>query len=77
MPFNNNGKNSYIKDMLHVPTITNNLVSARKIVEQRMTVNFTLDGCFIKEKGRLVAHGLRDGRMFVLDAIEVNMASPT
>ena len=25
-PFNNNGNNSYIKDVLHAPTITKNLV---------------------------------------------------
>jgi hypothetical protein len=33
VPFNNDGNNSYIKDVLHVPTITKNLVSIGQTVE--------------------------------------------
>ena len=59
VPLNNNGNNSYIKDVLHVPTITKNVVFVGQIVEQGMTVQFSLDGCFIKDKGRLVTHRSR------------------
>ena len=36
--FGNKGKQIFIKNVLHVPTITNNLVSAGQIVEQGMQV---------------------------------------
>ena len=71
-PFNNNGNNSYIKDVLYVPTITKNLDSVGEIVKQGMTVQFSTDGCFIKDKGRLAACGRREGRMFTLNASEVS-----
>ena len=55
VPFNN-GNNSYMKDVLHVPTITKNLVSVGQISEQGMIAQFTLDSCFIKDKGRSNVH---------------------
>ena len=56
--------------MLHVPTITKNLVSVRQIVNQGMQVRFTYLGYFIEEEGRVIAQGRRDGRMFILDTID-------
>ena len=38
VPFGNNGHQSYLKNLLHVPTITKNLISIGKIVEQGMQV---------------------------------------
>ena len=38
--FKNDGKQSYLKNDLHVPTITKNLVSVGQIVEQGMQVRF-------------------------------------
>ena len=72
VPFNNNGDNSYITDVLHVPTITKNLVSVGQIVEQGMTVQISLDGCFIEDKGRIVVRGRRESRMLTLDTSKVS-----
>ena len=55
-------------NVLHIPTITKNLVSVRQIVDQGMQVRFTHLGCFIEEEGRIIAQGHRDGRMFILDS---------
>ena len=62
------------KNVLHVPTITRNLVSVNQIVEQGIQVHFNNEGCFIKKDGRLIAKGHREGRMFILDSNEVNSA---
>ena len=74
IPFGNDGKNNCIKNVLHVPTITKNLVSVDQIVEQGMEVRFNKDGCFIEKDGRVIAKGRRDGRMFILDSHEVESA---
>ena len=71
VPFGNNGKQTYLKNVLHVPTITKNLVSVGQIVEQGMQVRFNNEGCFIEKEGRLVAHGRREGQMFILESNEV------
>ena len=55
-------------NVLHVPTITKNLVSVGQIVDQGMEVRFTHLGCFIEEEGCGIAQGRRDGRMFILDS---------
>ena len=55
--FENDGKQTYIKNILHVSTITKNLVSIRHMVEQGMQVQFNHEGCFIKKDGQLVARG--------------------
>ena len=55
-------------NVLHVLTITKNLVSVRQIVDQGMEVWFTHLGCFIEEEGQVIAQGRRDGRMFILDS---------
>ena len=67
------GRNKYLADVLHVPTITKNLVSVGQMVEQGLQVRFNEDGCFVenfKDRCRLVAKGNRVGRMFTLN---VNM----
>ena len=70
----NHDNKGYMKDVMHVPTITKNLVSVGQFVEQGMQVRFNQEGCFIEDKGQLIAHARREGRMFILDATEVNTA---
>ena len=57
-------------NVLHVLTITKNLVSVGQIVDQGMEVRFTQLGCFIEEEGRVIAQGRKDGRMFILDSTD-------
>ncbi len=67
------GQTKYLKDVLHVPTITKKLVSVGQMVEQGLHVTFNPNGCFVedmKNQGKLIAKGERNGRMFTLD---VNM----
>ncbi len=67
------GQTKYLKDVLHVPTITKKLVSVGQMVEQSLQVTFNPNGCFVedmKNQGKLIAKGERNGRMFTLD---VNM----
>ena len=67
------GKTKHMADVLHVPTITKNLVSVGQMVDQGLQVKFNKHGCFVEDfqSGcRLVAKGKRIGRMFTLD---VNM----
>ncbi len=71
------GQTKYLKDVLHVPTITKNLVSIGQMVEQGLQVTFNPNGCFVedmKNQGKLIAKGERNGRMFTLDVnmLEVN-----
>ena len=64
------GKVKYLADVLHVPSITKNLVSVGQMVEQNLQVRFNPAGLFIeeyKEDGRLIAQGKKVGRMFTLD----------
>jgi hypothetical protein len=51
VPFGERGKQTYIKNVLHVPTITKNLVSVGQMVEQGMQVRFDQEGCFIEKEG--------------------------
>ena len=60
--------------VLHIPKITNNLVSVEYIVDHGMQVWFTHLGCFIEEEGQVIAQGRRDGRMFILDTNDVGTA---
>ena len=64
------GQKRKLMNVLHVPTITKNLVSVGQIVDQGMEVRFTHLGCFIEEEGRVIAQGRRDGRMFILDSTD-------
>ncbi len=71
------GQMKYLKDVLHVPTITKKSVSIGQMVEQGLQVTFNPNGCFVenmKNQGKLIAKGKRNGRMFTLD---VNDALPT
>ena len=61
-------------NVLHVPTIMNNLVSVGQIVDQGMEARFTHLGCFIEEEGRVIVQGRRDGRMFILDSTNGGIA---
>ena len=74
VPFGNNGHQTYLKNILHVPTITKNMISIGQIVEQGMQVRFNNEGCFIEKGDRVVAHGRREGRMFILASTEVKSA---
>ena len=63
-------KSKYMADVLHVPTITKNLVSVGQMVEQGLQVKFNSDGCFVEDpnnKYKMVAKGKRIGRMFTLN----------
>ena len=66
VPFSYDGKQTYLKNVLQVPTITKNLVSLGQIVEQGMQVRFNNEGCFIEKESQLVVHGRKKGRMFIL-----------
>ena len=74
VPFGKDGEKTCIKDVLHVPTITKNLVSVGQLVEQGMQVRFNNDGCLIEKDGRVIAKGRRDGRLFILDSNDVKPA---
>ena len=74
VPFGKEGEQTCIKNVLHVPTITKNLVSVDQIVEQGMQVRFNNEGCFIEKDGRLIAKGQRDGQLFILDSNDVKSA---
>ena len=74
VPFGKEGKQTYINNVLHVPTITKNLVSIGQIVEQGMQVRFDQGGCFIEKEGRIITRGRREGRMFILDSHEMTSA---
>ncbi len=60
----------YLKDVLHVPTVTKKLVSIGQMVEQGLQMTFNPNGCFVKDmknQGKLIAKGERNGRMFKLN----------
>ncbi len=43
------GQTKYLKDVLHVPTITKNLISIGQMVEQHLQVTFNPNGCFVED----------------------------
>ena len=55
--FGEEGKKTYIKNVLHVPTITKNLVSVGQMVEQGIQIRFDQDRCIIEKEGRIIARG--------------------
>ena len=61
-------------NVLHIPTITKNLVSVKHIVDQGIQVRFTHLGCFFKEEGQIIAQGRREGRISILDTNDVGTA---
>ena len=72
--FGKEDEQTCIKNILHVLTITKNLVLVGQIVEQGMQVRFNQGDCFIEKKGRLIVCGRREGRMFILESNEVRLA---
>ena len=58
-------------NVLHVLTITKNLVSIGQTIDHGMQVRFMHLGCFIEKEGQIIAQGRREGRMFILDTNEV------
>ena len=70
VPLSHVGQRGKLMNVLHVPTITKNLVSVGQIVDQGMEVRFTHLRCFIEEECREIAQGRRDGRMFILDCTD-------
>ena len=64
VPLGNDGIQTYLKNFLHVPTITKNLVSVGQIVEQGMQVWFNNEGCFIEKDDQIMA-------LFILESSEV------
>ena len=74
VPLSHIGLKGKLMNVLHVPTITKNLVSFGQIVDQGMQVWFTHLGCFIEEEGQVIVQGRRDGRMFILDTNDVGTA---
>ena len=67
VPLSHVGQKGKLMNVLHVPTITKNLVSVGQIVDQVMQVRFTHLECFIEEEGHVIAQGRRDERMFIID----------
>ena len=74
VPFGEEGNQTYIKNVLHVPTITKNLVSVGQIVKQGIQDRFNDGGCFIEKDGQLIAHDQTEGRMFILDSHDMKSA---
>ena len=68
VPLSHVGQKGKLTNVLHVLTITKNLMSVGQIVDSGMQVRFTHLGCFIEEEGRVILQGRRDGRMFILDS---------
>ena len=64
------GTTNKLTDVLHVPTITKNLISVGQMVEKGLQVKFNYKGCFIEDpkKGyKMIAKGKKEGRMFTMD----------
>ena len=55
VPLSHVGQKGKLMNVLHIPTITKNLVSIRQIVDQGMQVRFTHLWCYIKEEGKVIA----------------------
>jgi hypothetical protein len=58
------GQIKYLKDVLHVPTITKKFGLRRLDGGTRFTVTFNPNGCFVEDmnnQGKLIAKGERNG----------------
>ncbi|MCO5557878.1 hypothetical protein L7F22_011450 [Adiantum nelumboides] len=61
------GEEKDLSNVLLVPGITKNLISMGQIVDKGYEVKFNKDGCYVKnKKGKVVAHGEKNGRLFKL-----------
>ena len=74
VPLNHVRYRAKLMNVLHVPTITKNLVPVGQIVDWGMRVRFTHLGCYIKEEGKVIGQGCHEGRMFILDTNQVETA---
>ena len=53
--------------VLHVPTVTRNLIFVGQMVEKGLQVSYTQKGCFVEDPHnvlKLVAKGKKEGRLF-------------
>ena len=69
------GTRNKLIDVLHVPTITKNLISIGQMVEKGLQVKFNYKGCFIEDpkKGyKVIAKRKKEGRMFTMDIKKVD-----
>ena len=57
VPLSHVGQKGRLMNVLHVLTITKNLVSVGQIMDQGMQVHFIHLGCFIEEEGKIIAQG--------------------
>ena len=71
VPLSHVGQKGIMRNVLHIPKITKNIVSIKQIDDQGMQRRFTQCVCFIQEEGRIIAQGRRDRRMFILKTNEV------
>ena len=74
VPLSHVGQKGKLMNVLHVPTITKNLVSVGQIIDQGMQIRFTHLRCFIEEEREVIAQGRREGRMFIVDTNDVGTA---
>ena len=57
-------------NVIHVLTITKNLVPVEKMDNQGMEVRFTHLRCFIEEEGCVIVQRRRERRMFILNSTD-------
>ena len=74
VPLSHVGPKGVMRIVLHVLTITKNMVLADQIVDQGMQVWFTRHIFFIEEEGRIIAQGRQDGKLFILETNDVGTA---
>lgn len=53
-----------VANVLYVPTLNDNLLSVRRLVENGLEVNFKKNGCFITRNNRIVAEGDLSGGLY-------------
>ena len=64
-----NGTNCLF-EVLHVPTITKNLIYVGKIVEKGYQVRFTSKGCYVEDprkQFKIIAKGTKQDRLFTME----------
>ena len=66
---------NYLFDVLHVPTITENLIFVGQVVEWGLQIRFTHRGCFVEDRSKgfkLIAKEDKEGRLFTMDVDSSN-----
>ena len=59
-----------LSEVLHVPTITKNLISVGQIVEKGYQVRFTSKGCYVEDprkQFKIIAKGTKQDRLFTME----------